>query len=364
VSETRKFQLWMDQQALPVWASIGLDADAAGFVEHLGLDGRPVAVDFKRVRVQARQIYVYSHAEMLGRPGALDAAHAGYDFLVAHGQLGDGLWARRLGRHGGVQDAAVDLYDQSFVVLALAHFHNASRIPSALDLASATVRAIGRDGRHPSGLGFHDHWPDPSPHRSQNPHMHLLEATLALLAVTADPQHAALADELVELFEQRFFHAETGTLGEHFDETLRPVTDHVEPGHQMEWVWLLREYARLRGGGHTDAMDRLYAFATTHGTNPETGLLYDIVGRNGTVRDGGTRLWPQTEAVRAHLVMGRPDRAEAALAALSKRFLHPAPAGMWHDHFHADGRLRSNTVPASSLYHLFTAHAELKATPP
>ncbi len=143
-----------------------------------------------------------------------------------------------------------------------------------------------------------------------------------------------------------------------------PATDHVEPGHQMEWVWLLREHARLRGADHSAPMARLYDFATAHGTDPATGLLHDVVGRDGAVRDGGTRLWPQTEAVRAHLVMGRPDRAEAALAALTTRFLHPAPAGMWHDHFDADGRLRSDKVPASSLYHLFTAHAELKATSP
>lgn len=349
--------------ALPVWSGAGLDPDEPGFAEHLGLDGRLAHATFKRVRVQARQIYVYAHAAQLGRADALASARRGYDFLVAHARLPDGLWARRLGRHGGVQDATVDLYDQSFVLLALARFHRASGDAAALDLAANTVRAIEAAGRH-SGKGFHNAWPDPAAARQQNPHMHLLEAALALYEASGDEAYGALADELVALLHDHFLDPETGTLGEYFDHALQPLNDdHVEPGHHMEWVWLLREHGRLRDADHTAAIERLYRFAVEHGTDPATGLLYDVVGRDGRVRDGGTRLWPQTEAVRAHLVMRRPDRADAALDALTRRFLDPAPAGMWHDHFGPDGALRSDKIPASSLYHLFTAYAELKATP-
>jgi len=357
-----RFAHWMDHVALPVWSGAGLEPDEAGFAEHLTLDGRPAHAPFKRVRVQARQLYVYAHAAALGRPGALAAARRGYDFLVAHARLPDGLWARRLGRHGGVQDATVDLYDQSFVVLALAHFHRASGEAGALDLAAATVRAV-EAGRHPA-KGFHNAWPEPAAARQQNPHMHLLEATLALYEASRDEAHGALADELAALFHDHFFEGGTGTLAEYLDDGLSPLADdHVEPGHHMEWVWLLREHGRLRGANHTEAMAQLYQFAVEHGTDPATGLLYDVVGRDGRVRDAGTRLWPQTEAVRAHLVMARPDRADAALDALTRRFLDPAPDGMWHDHFGPDGTLRSDKIPASSLYHLFTAYAELKANP-
>ena len=358
-----RFAHWMDHAALPVWSAAGLDPGEPGFAEHLALDGRTAHAPFKRVRVQARQVYVYSHAALLGRADALAPARRGYDFLVAHARLPDGLWARRLGRHGGVQDATVDLYDQSFVVLALAQFYRASGEAAALDLAAATVRAIEAAGRH-VGKGFHNAWPEPAAARQQNPHMHLLEAVLALYQATRDEAHGALADELTGLFHDHFLDRETGTLGEFFDPALASLgDDHVEPGHHMEWVWLLREHGRLRAADHTAAIARLYQFAVEHGTDPATGLLHDVVGRDGRVRDAGARLWPQTEAVRAHLVMRRPDRADAALEALTQQFLQRAPDGMWHDHFGSDGALRSDKIPASSLYHLFTAYAELKANP-
>ena len=362
-----RFTEWMDQVALPVWAGAGLDPGEPGFAEHLTLDGGPAHAPFKRVRVQARQVYVYSHAAQLGRDDGLAAARRGFEFLAGHGRLEGGLWARRLGRHGGVQDATVDMYDQAFVLLALAHFARASGEAAPLDLARDTVRGI-EAGRHPGGKGFYNAWPDqPGVARQQNPHMHLLEAALALYEASGDDLFRRLADELLTLFLERFFDPATGTLTEFLDESLSPVAgeagDHVEPGHHMEWVWLLREHARLCQADHAATMARLYQFAVEAGTDPATGLLRDVVGRDGRVRDAGARLWPQTEAVRGHLVMRRPDRADAALEALTRRFLDPAPAGMWHDHFGPDGALRSDKIPASSLYHLFTAHAELKANP-
>ena len=62
---------WMFEQALPFWAEHGVDRMYGGYVEQLTLDGSDAAVDFKRVRVVARQIYVFSHAALLGRADVL-----------------------------------------------------------------------------------------------------------------------------------------------------------------------------------------------------------------------------------------------------------------------------------------------------
>ena len=123
------FRTWMVDDALPVWATAGRDAAGFGFQEHLTLDGLPAGVPFKRMRVQARQIYVFSHAHHLGLVGGIDAAADALRFITAEGMRPDGAWVRTLGRRGGVLDPAVDLYDVAFVLLALAWFARATGDP-------------------------------------------------------------------------------------------------------------------------------------------------------------------------------------------------------------------------------------------
>ena len=113
---------WIFRDVLPFWSTAGRDRPGFGFVEHLDLAARPADVPYKRVRVQARQIFVFSCAHTLGWPGALEAAADGHDFLTRHARRADGAWARLLGRDGDVLDPTTDLYDLAFVVFALAWY--------------------------------------------------------------------------------------------------------------------------------------------------------------------------------------------------------------------------------------------------
>ena len=54
-------------------------------------------------------------------------------------------------------------------------------------------------------------------------------------------------------------------------------------------------------------------------------------------------------------------RLEADLACLLDRYLSGCPRGMWRDQFAADGATNIATkIPASSLYHLYVAYADLE----
>ena len=85
--------------------------------------------------------------------------------------------------------------------------------------------------------------------RRQNPHMHLLEALLALHAATGEKNWLRRAGALVDLFKRRFSDPQTGALIEFFAEDWSPRPGDEgrlrEPGHQFEWVWLLYEYIAL-----------------------------------------------------------------------------------------------------------------------
>jgi len=369
---TAAFRAWMFEKALPFWAQRGVDATPGlGFCEHLRLDGEVAAVPYKRLRVQARQIYVFSHASLLGWHGGLAVARAGYDFIHRYGKLPGGTWARKLGHDGAVLESAADLYDLAFVLFALAWYARASASQEALELADKTLEWIVAQMRHPQG-GFYNTLPVEGGPRQQNPHMHLLEAVLALYETSPQTRYLQLARELITLFRRHFFDPATGTLGEFFDEDLTRCAgdpgDHIEPGHHYEWVWLLSEYGKLSGQHLTAEKRALYRFAEAHGVNRKTGAILDAVRRDGSVLSTSTRLWPQTEAIKAHLVMSNeraeaPLRLQQCLENLLGRHFADCPPGTWREHFDAAGNSIVDKIPSSSFYHVFMAFGELSRSP-
>lgn len=372
-----RFRGWMFGQALPFWAREGRDEPGLGFHEALRLDGSPADTRFKRMRVQARQLYSYAHAATMGWPGALEAAGCGYDFMTAHGWRREGGWAKLLGPGGGIVDETADLYDNAFVLLALAWYARARGSDAVLAEARRTLDWILASMGVAAHGGFENTIPVGAGHRQQNPHMHLLEAVLALHATSPDPSTLEVAGGLAALFRQHFFDPATGTLGEFYDRDWSAAPGeagtHVEPGHHYEWVWLLQQYASCSGDDFAAEQDALFRFAEAHGRNPRTGFVVSAVGRDGQIRDAASRLWMQTEELKAHLARGERDgridvaRAEAVVATLLDHFCDPAgggaepivPSGGWIDVFDGEGRPAASTMPASTLYHIYVAFAEL-----
>jgi mannose/cellobiose epimerase-like protein (N-acyl-D-glucosamine 2-epimerase family) len=362
------FRRWMFDRALPFWAQAGMDAPGLGAREQLNLDGTPAAVGFKRTRVQGRQIYAFSHAALLGWGEGARAAEDCYRFITAHGLREDGVWVRRLSPDGReVTDGAIDLYDQAFMLFALAWYARLTGEREPLDRARTAAEWILAHMRR-GERGFHNVLPDDGGWRQQNPHMHLLEAALALYETSRDGFYMELAGELVALFRGVFFDPATGALGEFFtpDWRIAPGADGdwIEPGHQFEWTWLLDQYGRLSGEGAGEELRALYRGGLAHGVDPETHVAVNRVGRDGRVQDAACRLWPQTEALKAHCVMLRRGEAdEAAVAgvvrALGERFFDGCPPGAWMDQFDAQGRPAAKTIPTSSFYHIFMGYGEL-----
>src|SRR3546814_18808673 len=70
---------------LPFWAGTGFDAAHGTFVEKFEADGRPSREDYTRVRVQARQVFVFAHASRVGlSDDGLQLAQSAFAFLEEH----------------------------------------------------------------------------------------------------------------------------------------------------------------------------------------------------------------------------------------------------------------------------------------
>lgn len=363
---------WIGTEALPAWAERGFDPAAGRFHERLDRAGTPLTVPH-RAMVQARQVYVYAHAALLGwHPAAARLAETALATLLRDHVTDGADEASVRFSIDPVTGAPVselrDAYTHAFLLFALAWMHALTGEARLLALADRLIAFVDRHLTCPDHQGLFDAHPVTDRAKRQNPVMHLLEAYLFLARTAPDRGYLDRATALVGLFRRRFFQEPDGLLLEHFagDWSAHPNAakrDVWEPGHHCEWVWLLAEYGRLAGEDMTPWTDRLHEAAMVHGRSPE-GLLWDEVRADLVPVGRAHRIWPHTEAIKAAAVRHRAgDPAAADLAAgfaalLNTRFLGRPFAGGWTDHLAEDGRPLVDYVPASTLYHLFLAAAE------
>lgn len=359
---------WLFNSCFPLWSERGTGNNGL-FRERFALDHTPIEEETTRVRVQARQTYVFAEAALLGwnPEDAREDVLQGVRTLSGIARREDGLVGHRLNYDGsGYADDTPDLYDLAFTLLALATASQALEDGSGA-IASARALLDSADARMKDRTngGYAERLPPPV-QRSQNPHMHLLEAVLALHAADPEGDHLKRATDLVALFETRMTAGPRGLLGEYFAPDWGvpegDAANIVEPGHQFEWFWLLHAYARASGQPVSPVADRLYAFAAS--TLDQEGRALMQVTREGIVHDGARRTWAQTEALQAHLTMFTLTGDEIFATAACRSFdivmdEHLTPEGGWIEHYDANGQILSTFMPASSGYHVVLAFAEL-----
>ena len=378
----RTLRPWLLEHVCPFWLQRITDP-AGGFAEEIDSLGSPIGRSRRTTLVQARLTYVFSHAYMLnGDPTFGKAARHGFSFLVSTARAPDGGWFRAVSTEGATLDNARDAYDHAFVLFALAWYFRATHDASAIQLADATWQSMQAHLADPRHGGFFEEF---APGRSevklprrQNPHMHLLEALLALHVATAEKNWLRRAGAMVDLFKRRFSDPQTGALAEFFADDWSPAPGDSgrlrEPGHQFEWVWLLYEYYRLsRDESVILYAQRLSDFGEKFGIERGDGLagqglvgaVFDGVNAAGALVTGTKLFWPQTEYLKALVARAEWQNDAAARAAISghltliaQHYLRPDGAS-WHNQLARDGKPLTQTTPARVLYHLFLAVAEV-----
>lgn len=358
---------WLFNVAAPLWSTRGRTASGL-FAERMTHAGEPDASYF-RVFVQARHIFSFATAGRMGWDGPWQALIGEtIEAVVKGARRADGFFVHRLDADASPLDTRADLYDQAFVLFALANAGAALSDSRWFDVAEELLATIERHWSHPAGGFTEGEIVDPRVRR-QNPHMHLLEASMALAEASGRDRFASLAEDIADLAAARFIDPSTGALLEYFTDTLEPASgvegQIVEPGHCFEWAWL---FERLGAGGRADRIatsDGLTGFARAHGICADRGVCINEVLLDGSVHDSTARLWPQTERIKAAAIRHRRtnDEAEAqetaaAIRGLARYYDVPMP-GLWRDKLKADGSFIDELAPGSSFYHITCAYGEL-----
>lgn len=342
---------WLIEAALPFWAQQGRDM-YGGFYECLYLDGQPDTDAIRRLRVQARQIYVYALAsEQHWYPGH-DIVTDVSELLQKKGWGVDGqdgfvhLWYPDYSPY----DVRRDFYDHSFCLLAYGQAYRLLQTPQINTRVEAVFNFLQTRMRAMTG-GWHESLPISSGVRRQNPHMHFFESLLLLYKTGRQASYLEVMDEVFGLFRDYFYAPDYQCVYEYFDENFNVLYPLIEAGHGAEWIWLLYQYQQLRDIDMQPYIDTLYGRLL----NANSLLLNDVENLEGQVVKPGKRLWVQTEWARAQLVqvargIASPDQAANCLNEISRLYLNDN--GTWIDQLDVTDQPIAPRIPTSSFYHI------------
>jgi mannose-6-phosphate isomerase len=267
----------------------------------------------------------------------------------------DGLYRSWSGVEEG--DDAVDLYDQAFVLLALAQVHDEG------DVAVRAAALLERLPVEPAG-GFAEFTGEA---RLANPNMHLFESALAWTEAAGAGPWRPMAAGQARLAAAHLIDPATGAVSEVFGPGWKGPRAagerRVEPGHQFEWAWLLMRWSLAAGDAAALAAAlRLIEIGETCGVDPVRNVAVNALDGELKPTDTGTRLWPQAERLRAHLLAGAltkdPACWELAVKAAEGLTNFLEPSGLWRDSLET----QDAPAPASSLYHIVGAAWQLDQT--
>lgn len=361
-----RVQDFLDNHIFPKWICEGVFENNNGFVEEFDLKtAKPALQSFRRLRVQGRQTWVFATAATAGYAPKknLQCAKYGWQAITTQFAHANGGFIHSVDVNGQPLNEERFLYEQAFVLLGAAGLYGATKDIQYLIEAQKLYTWISNNMK--AEEGFYTSYGNSGEPRQQNPHMHLFEALMELYVVSKEKYWLNEATKIYELYQKYFYDAQYKLLREFFEsdwKTYNPVKgDNIEPGHNYEWVWLLNHYRKL-----TDIDDKtkndLYAFALK--TTNELGLGYDECDPNGKIIRKTSRLWVQTEELKANLAQYEVthndifiERAEQCLNNIFAYYLRDN--GLWGDQLDDKLNELSAITPASTFYHIYLAFAEV-----
>jgi cellobiose epimerase len=354
---------------LPFW--MNHVADGKAFLGSLTND---LVVDRSAERgalLTSRILWTFSAA--FGRyrdPAYLAMAARAYDDLMLRfrdTRHGGFFWS--IAADGAVLRDRKQVYGQAFAVYALTEYHAASGSREALDQAIETHRLIEKHARASHGgylEAFGRAWDpiadmrlsgvDLNEPKSQNTHLHVMEAYTRLLQAWPDTGLRAVLAELVDTMLTRIVDPATGHLGLFFAEDWTPRYDRISYGHDIEAAWLLTWAAEALRDPALTARIRPLAIKIAEVTLAEgvdaDGGVYNQGGPSG-LTDTNKEWWPQAEAVvgflNAYQLSGQERFLAAALHAwdfIEERLIDKRN-GEWFRGVTRDGRLLGNELKVS-----------------
>ena len=299
---------------LPFWLKYTRNPENGGFYGQIDADMKVRKNSPRGALLTCRILWTFSAAYRAYRdPACLEMARWAYRDLMEHfwdGGSGGLLWT--ITADGRPLDTRKLVYLQVFGIYSLSEYYRATAEEPALDAAVAIYNRIEAHARDRKFGGYYDSldrtWarltdggrnPLGSAQKSQNSHIHILEAYASLLRVWPDAGLRANQRDLVDIVINRIIDPRTHHLILFMKDDWTPVSDSVSYGHDIELSWLLVEAANGLGDPALSARVRSISL-----TIARTTLAEGVDSDGGVINEGGPHgytdtdkdWWPQAEA--------------------------------------------------------------------
>ncbi len=383
----RRAEAELRQNILPFWLAHVPHPGRDGFYGEVHNPGQPRESAPRAALMTSRILWTFSAAfRRYGDPAYREMADRAYQDLTANFRdeaHGGYLWS--VTADGAPLQTFKHLYGQAFALYSLSEYYRATGVTAARERAIELFRLIEEKTRdHPNGGYFESftrEWqrtPEGQPTvigpghaKSQNAHLHLMEAYAALLRAWPDEQVRAAQRELVEVMLTRILDPKTAHLGMYFDEDWTPRSDVISYGHDIEFAWLVTEAATELGDAELLARVRPVAVriaevTLAEGVEPDGAIPYDA-GPEG-IRNPQRDWWVPAEAavgfLNAYQLSDDPKFARAAEQQWEfiERHFIDRKNGEWHASLDAQNAVvprMSKANPWKCPYHNGRACLEL-----
>ena len=299
---------------LPWWTHNTKNPANGGFVGAILADMTVVAKDPRGALLTSRILWTFSSAYRIYRdPAYLEMARYAYADLqhFVDPRFGGLYWS--ISEDGKPVDDEKLIYGQVFGVYALAEYFRASGDRAALDQAIGIYNLVERNAHDRKYGGYFDSrgrdWGalpggsrrllGPSS-KSQNSHIHILEAYTELLRVWPDPGLRENQRALIELTMDRIVDAKTHHLVLFMNDDWTPIGSDISYGHDIELSWLLVEAAQ--GLGDAKLLSRAKSVSLdiarvtlAEGVDPDGGVISE--GSPAGYTNTSKEWWEQAESM-------------------------------------------------------------------
>ena len=299
------------------WVKYSPDYERGGFYGEISVDNQPVKNASKGIILNARILWFFSEvASVVDNPDYYRCAQRAYDYIVANffdADCGGVYW--ELDATGKPIHTKKQIYAQAFAIYALCAYYQLTREAQALQLAQscfALIEQHGIDRRRQGYLeAFTREWgliddlrlseKDLNYPKSQNTHLHILEAYTRLYQVDARPVVNAALRYNIEMFDKYMIDRNTHHLRMFMDLEWKDFSPGYTYGHDIEASWLIAQ-----------ALESLGDDAYTQALTPTLVKIAEVtlnegIGQHGQVLDSydfstreintDTVWWVQAEAL-------------------------------------------------------------------
>jgi len=312
----QRIETELTEDILPFWLKQVVDQERGAFYGSLTND---LTVDHSVPRgslLSARILWTFSAARLQHpNPAFLEMAHRAYIDLEENfrdREHGGYYWS--ISANGAPLKTRKQVYGQAFAIYALTEYHRASGLQKPLDQAIELYQLLESHALEPTCGGyleaFSKEWTpiddvrlseiDLNEPKSQNTHLHVMEAYTNLLRAWDDPGLKRSLTGLIDVMLTRILCPKTHHLQLFFANDWAPRSNVVSYGHDIEASWLLIQAASVLGDPAIHQRLKPIALKIANVTLSEgidtDGAVFNA-GDDTGVTDTAKEWWPQAEAV-------------------------------------------------------------------